>query len=378
MTNSAVASSGNLRGVELLPLYFRLYREKLTCTLVITSDRFERKIYVVDGKLIFASSNAVDDSLGRFMVRTRIIDEDIFARASRHMKDRKVRFGRALLEMKLIDYERLWYSVKQHMKEIIFRTMQISRVDYRIIHDQQGIEENITLDSEIPEILADSLRQVKNQQDFITDYFADITNIYVRNPAHADSISLREYEKHVLDLVKRGSELETLIEQCELLKEDTLKILYLFLSLGIVSTDISCQMKSVKEEPSGDVSSASIPSSSSFSSFEEALGYYNRKYVMVFKSLTKEIGPIAYSIISKALDEVSETLPGTLKKVSLCYDGRIEEEPILKAVWYHDFDKHIAEFVRGLEELLYAELFAIKKHLGPAYEQQILKWINTQ
>lgn len=377
MINNTVAASGSIRGVELLPLYFSLYREKLTCTLIITSDRFERRIYIVDGKFIFASSNAVDDSLGCFLMRNSTIDEETYQKTSRYMKEKKVRFGRALLEMKHIDYDQLWFSVKNHMREIIFRTLQISRVDYRIVQDQYEIEENITLDTEIPEILADSMRLVENQQDFLNSFFEDISNLYIRDNAMAEKISLREYELHVLALVKRGSDLNKLFEQCELLKNDTVKILYLFMALGIVSTDNSHYEEAVPEDEPEDEAGVT-PSSTSFKSFEEALNYYNRKYEMVFKSLTKEIGPIAYSIISRALDEVTETLPGTLKKVTLCYDGRIEEEPILKAVWYHDFDKHIVEFVRGLEELLYAELFAIKKHLGPDYEQQILRWINTQ
>ena len=45
-------------------------------------------------------------------------------------------------------------------------------------------------------------------------------------------------------------------------------------------------------------------------------------------------------------------------------------------MWYHDFDEHIGEFLRGLEEILYTEIYAVKKHLGVEYEQQVLKWIS--
>ncbi|MCK5222220.1 MAG: hypothetical protein KAR14_11620, partial [Candidatus Aminicenantes bacterium] len=57
-------------------------------------------------------------------------------------------------------------------------------------------------------------------------------------------------------------------------------------------------------------------------------------------------------------------------------NGRLIDKKILKKVWYHDFENHSSEFVRGLEELLYAQIFAVKKNLGIDYENQILRWLK--
>ena len=58
-------------------------------------------------------------------------------------------------------------------------------------------------------------------------------------------------------------------------------------------------------------------------------------------------------------------------------DGRLEERSILKGVWHEDFAGSGGEFLRGLEEILYAEIFAVKRHLGKEYESQILQWIRN-
>ena len=92
--------------------------------------------------------------------------------------------------------------------------------------------------------------------------------------------------------------------------------------------------------------------------------------------MLKEIGPISLSLLLKAVEDIMENLPSYFRKIQLNPDGTINEELILKSVWYHDFDEYIGEFLRGLEEILYTEIYAVKKHLGVEYEQQVLKWIN--
>lgn len=92
--------------------------------------------------------------------------------------------------------------------------------------------------------------------------------------------------------------------------------------------------------------------------------------------LTKEIGPVALSILYRAIEDIHENLPAYLQNIELTPDGRLPEDTISKALWYHDFSKNVGEFLRGLEEILYAEIFAVKRHLGVEHEQQVLKWLN--
>jgi hypothetical protein len=97
---------------------------------------------------------------------------------------------------------------------------------------------------------------------------------------------------------------------------------------------------------------------------------------MVFRVLSKEIGPIALSILQKAITRIGDNLPACLRRARLRAGGGLEEEPVLKSLWYQDFERTIGEFLRGLEEILYAQIYAVKRHLGVEVEQQILKWLN--
>jgi hypothetical protein len=95
---------------------------------------------------------------------------------------------------------------------------------------------------------------------------------------------------------------------------------------------------------------------------------------MVYKVLSKEIGPIALSLLSRAIEDIMDNLPQYFRRIKLNPNGTINEE-LLKSVWYHDFDKYAGGFLRGLEEILYAEAYMVKKHLGVDQEQQVLKWL---
>jgi hypothetical protein len=197
-----------------------------------------------------------------------------------------------------------------------------------------------------------------------------ITHLYPHKVDILAQLDLKPHETHVFELAKHNSEIATIIKNSELLEFDTLRFLYLFMILEVLSPENYDETVRLDE-----VDSAPIPST--FTSFEEALKYYNLKYELIYRILSKEIGPIALSILLKAIQGITETLPPYLKNIKLNSDGSLRKDLILKSVWYHDFETYSGEFLRGLEEILYAEIYAIKKHLGVEYEQQILRWINA-
>jgi hypothetical protein len=202
-------------------------------------------------------------------------------------------------------------------------------------------------------------------------------------PYKMDSVGtmdLKPYELHVLQMAEKESGIKKILKMSELLKFDTLRVLYMFMVLDVLSPEkIELPVKR-SFDPSGRKTVFSeeqgVIRNSTFISFDEALEYFNLKYEMIYKILSKEIGPIALSILSKSIEDISDKLPFFLKKVALKPDGSVQKTPILKSVWYYDFEQYIGQFVKGLEEILYAEIYAVKKHLGIEYEQQILKWIH--
>ncbi len=113
-----------------------------------------------------------------------------------------------------------------------------------------------------------------------------------------------------------------------------------------------------------------------FTSFEETLQYYNARFEYIYRVLSKEIGPVAHSILFDAITAIMESIHPCFQNLEIRSDGRIDEKSIMKSVWYENFNENSNEFLRGLEEILYAEIYAVKRHLGKEQEKLILQWIR--
>jgi hypothetical protein len=368
MMDEMFSLSGTLRERGIPAILYAMYKQFIDGTLVVAAGGSNKRFSVFNRKLMFASSGAGEDSFGAYLLRSGAVDEHILQKARQYRSERELRLGRALLELGHLDADGLWRWVTDHLKEIVFSSFPLIDGEYEILTDSPPVEENIVLAAEIPSLIVEGMRRFE-AAECLDLLFPDVENLYIGKGDLASKLALRPYEHHVLDLVRREPAVEAIIKKSELLEFDTRKILYLFLVLEIVST----------EEGGGQAAEQAkhhIAAGSGFASFEEALKYYNMKYELIFRTLSKEIGPIALSILSRAITGIIGNLPAYLKKVQLNSDGSLKKDFIIKSLWYHDFDTYIGEFLRGLEEILYAEIYAVREHLGIEYEQQILRWIN--
>jgi hypothetical protein len=380
MTDSShihVPGQGDLKEGDIYSILYYIYKNSISGTLVVNAENVEKKMFVENRKIVFAASNGKDDALGDYLLKNNLIDKDIFHKTGQYMEKNSKRFGRALIELGYFNYEQLWTWIPNHLQAIVSSFFDIKSGTYRIVTNIEKQEENIVLDLDILSVIVEGVRRFESKS-FLEKKIADIEHLYITDSRNMTQLDLKPYEIHVFDLVRRGSQLKDILKRSELLEFDTLRLLFLFLILEIISTQKNVKTKEkpgISQGKESRLESRGI-NASTFNSFEEALRYYNLKYEIIYKVMLKEIGPISLSLLLKAVEDIMENLPSYFRKIQLNPDGTINEELILKSLWYHDFDEYIGEFLKGLEEILYTEIYAVKKHLGVEYEQQVLKWIN--
>lgn len=354
----------------IFSLLHHLYKNSVSGVLVVTTEELEKRLVIEDRKIVFASSSLRSDSFSDYLLKHNVIDRSAFENASRYAANNNKRFGRSLIELGYLDYEKLWKWMPEHLKSIVFSIFRIQSGKYRILPDYEQEIENISLELDILGVLVEGVRLFRSVE-FLENFFENIDNLYVRNPDIIGLMPLKPYEKHVFQLVKRESDLVEILRSSELMEFDTLRLLYLFLLVDAIST----RPGESKDVPDS-FPEEQVPAVSTFTSFEEALRYYNLKFELIYKTLSKEIGPIALSLLSRAIDDIMENLPPYFQKMHLASGGGIEEDTFIKTLWYHDFKKNIGGFLQGLEEILYTQMYVVRKHLGREYEQQVLKWLN--
>jgi hypothetical protein len=371
--------SGEIQPLDFPSVLFGMHKQSISGTLELHHSSRISTVFVENKKVIFVSSGSEAHTLRQYLIEEKIIDNSTAKRAVERMKKKKIRFGRALLELGLLDNDGLWKAVQDHLKFLVFSFFHFDDTEYRINTEKPEIDERIILNEDIVSLIIHGMRNF-GDKSILYKKLERIDRVFHYKPETAGTMNLKPYELHILQLVENESSVKKILKMSELLKFDTLRILYMLMVLDVISNEkIELPLKR-SFDPSGRKTTFSeedgVVRNSTFISFDEALEYFNMKYEMIYKILSKEIGPIALSILSKSIEDISEKLPFFLKKVTLKTDGSVQKTPILKSVWYYDFEQYIGQFVKGLEEILYAEIYAVKKHLGIEYEQQILKWIH--
>jgi hypothetical protein len=359
--------SGNLAEFDVATILAQMDNQALDGQLKISTATFNKTLWLENGCIIFAQSSLLEDSLGNFLLRRQVIDAAGIEKSSAYMKEKKIRQGRALLEMGLLSAERFWEEVSAHLRAIIYSLFPLQSGKYDINDMPENGNENIMLNVPVPEAILEGIRQIQDQP-FIESKFHENMLFFPTADSNHCVAALKPFEAHVLSLVADGSPLAEIIAKSELLRFDTLKILYSLLKLGCL-----CD----RQQPARQhVPNAARHFSTTFTSFEDILQYYNGKFEYIYRLLSKEIGPVAHSILVEAITAILESIPAGFQNLEITSEGRIEEKSILKTIWYENFEEHSSEFLKGLEEILYAEIYAVKRHLGKEYEKLILQWIR--
>jgi hypothetical protein len=358
--------SGSLNEFDFATILALMHEQALDGQLKVAATQFTKSLWLQDGAVVFAQSSLAGDSFGCFLRQRGVINEAQFEKSRRRMQKNKVRHGRALLEMGLITPELLWSEIAAHLSTIVFSLFPLRSGRYDIGRLPEDARENIRLALPVPEAIAAGVRLIADEEFIESRFEADI--VLFPAPLKSPAAALRPHEAHVLSLVTDATPLDRVIRQSELLRFDTLKVLYLLLKLQLI-----CDRRQPSRQPTPNAAH-NLPTT--FTSFEETLQYYNAKFEYIFRVLSKEIGPVAHSILSDSITAILESIPPCFQDLRLRPDGRVDEKSIMKSIWYENFADNSNEFLRGLEEILYSEIYAVKRHLGKDHEKSILRWIR--
>src|SRR3989454_3873991 len=116
----------------------------------------------------------------------------------------------------------------------------------------------------------------------------------------------------------------------------------------------------MKARPAPEVADA--PSADGFAGIVQR---YNGMFGMVYQYLMKEVGPISEHLLSRSLRELSAAQPTLFHRASLGGDGTVDADLLRENLSSLAGRRRRDTLIQGLNELLYAELLVLWKHLRP-------------
>ena len=153
--------SGNFSETPFTDIITVLGLQKTTGALVCVIAGAEKKVFVKDGQIIFASSSDERDRLGETMVRIGMIDRAQLKKAlDAHKKASGLKkIGAICVELGYVAPKDLFAALKQQVRNILHDLFKVEEGAYHFIDDLPP--DVIPLQIDIEELLREVIQQMK-------------------------------------------------------------------------------------------------------------------------------------------------------------------------------------------------------------------------
>jgi hypothetical protein len=354
------AVPGGLRGtlawIALPELLRELQAAAATGILTLTTGGVRKALYLKGGRVVFAMSTVASDRLGEVLEREGRITSEQKAESVRDLAQGR-RQGRALVEAGVLTPDELWQAVQMQVREIVFSVFQWDEGAFHFEESVLPERERITVDLDVSTLIIEGLRRV-DPTAAIRARYPDIHLVLER--AQTPPACLHPWEQHVLSLVDGERTVLEICHESEAGEGQTLKALYALLSTDILRSR-GRKVRALDQD--------FVPGDSALS----LLDSFNQMYRRVFAHMVKEVGPIAENVLLKYLGNVREARPEILAGVGFKKDGALDDAALERNLGrLAEADRRTA-LLDALNELLYAELLAVKRTLGAEHEAVIVR-----
>jgi hypothetical protein len=174
------------------------------------------------------------------------------------------------------------------------------------------------------------------------------------------TVAQEPYEQHVRRLVDGERSVLDICRESEIGDNETLKVLYAMIATGLVR---------VKGKKVRALDQDFVPEDTLYS----VMSSFNQMYSYVFRYMVREVGPIAENVLEKYLGGLRETRKEVFAGAKLQKDGTLDPAFLERNLNKLAEDQRRLVLVDGLNELLYAELLAVKRTLGAEHEATIVR-----
>jgi len=350
----------NLNGASFPQVIFRIWERRDSGRLTVQNKGAQTSLYFINGDMALAEGTFSAEGFLKKLMSIRALTllqaEDCsgFARAN------SVSYPRALIERGNMAPSHVWEALAEFWMEEVFAIFDWAEADFSFDQGAAVSDTHVYGLVPTPAIVLRGIRRMKKIGLIEASLPAETEALQLLSPAHAEHLHLAPHEKHVLGLLRATPRLSDLYAQSQAGKRETQRAVFAFLILGL--TGLSPMPNQVK--PSPEMTSAGL---------EKIWSDFNDKCSYIYRYISKEIGPVGLSVLEKSLEEIRLRLAPPFQGLELRADGRVEFSPFPLMSLNLFTEESRRQFIRVLNEILSAEVLAVKKTLGNAHEAGVVK-----
>ncbi|MBI4776942.1 MAG: DUF4388 domain-containing protein [Deltaproteobacteria bacterium] len=283
---------GNLGSLFLPNLLQMLHRDGVTGILRIKHPDARLQIYFERGNIIYASGIGKEVQLVQLMAKKRLLSAEQHAVISQFIPDDQFQLGSYLLENKLLPLATWAKYTKIMVDQTLLKAFLLEDADFKFEGRAISIPDVYQVRINMMQLILDITRKV-DEWNFIRKQIPDKNIVFEVCDVFEDekkSIRFSRSEWSVLSKIDGKKTVEEIIMQCETDELTVYKILYSFISSGLIK-----RVENVYLNHKGD-----------FIDYEGIIVLYIDLFRIIERTFKNEIGANFYIIYARCLDAVNQ------------------------------------------------------------------------
>ncbi|HXV62069.1 MAG TPA: DUF4388 domain-containing protein [Vicinamibacteria bacterium] len=350
---------GSLSESSLPELLASISRSKETGILNFHDAGRWKAIYFKEGRIIYAMSNAQDDRLGEFLLKSGKITVRQLLEASKLIQHDK-KLGAVLVDQSIITPDDLFVAIHRHAEAIVYSLFEWTRGEYEFVIKDLSAEGPMVLDLDSGNVVLEGIRRLN---DFTRIYAGVGPLESVLRPADSSEgqvhrINLDEDESQVLSLVNGRLSVEQILAMSYLPNFETLRILFALVAAGVLErggTDES-EKRGIELEYE----------------LQEIVDHHNRNFEGVCAFIREKIDPEQALVFTEdVMRDVAKQFPLLFEGIELGTAGRVDFDQLLQNLGDRPHEAKKAVLIDGLNELMYGLLLEIGRRFGKASQEVV-------
>ena len=218
-----------------------IFKNSLSGILTISSS-VNLKLYLVDGRPVYAEGGDVETALGRMLLESgRIENVKDYEKALNIASEKKQMLGEVVVSMGVISPHELNELLEDQIQEKIIRGFVLKSGSFKFDSGKSNLNDIVKYEIDFPHALYEGIKRFVGEQ-FIKELFFDSGSakkikVIKDLGQKTGDLGLGPKELRVIQNLEKNTNIENLLNKTTTANEDTLKILFLIYLLGYVVLD---------------------------------------------------------------------------------------------------------------------------------------------
>jgi len=351
---------GNLSALPFSQLLFCIWQQEKTGLLRIKKEKKVKRLYFKNGNIVGELESLSEKDFLKLLTKKKILNAAQLKKCRTFSRENKITVIKSLTELNILSPSRLWELMEAYFKNDAFSLFDLPKAKYLFEAEDISYEPQILRHSQTLNLILQGIRRMKNQELIESHIPDEDETIEILFPVYLDQIDFEPHEKYLLKLIENTTSLKNIHKFSAIGKGETQRLIFTLISLGIISIPHKKECTTSAHE--------FLPEE-----LDRIMEAFNSQCSYIYKYISKEIGPAARSVLSKCLDDLKPNLSPPFQALELRPDGSIEMKPSVKTHINASSNERWKNFLKSLDEILAAEVLAVKKTLGTAHETALIE-----